>query len=36
MVRVEFVYIASFSNWPNVVVTNIIPQKDKANRLMRE
>ena len=30
MVHVEFVYIATFSNWSNVVVANIIPQMDKA------
>ena len=36
MVHVEFVYIASFSNWLNVLVTNTIPQVDKARRLRRE
>ena len=33
MVHIEFVYIASFSNWSNVLVTNTIPQVDKARRL---
>ena len=32
MVHVEFVYIASFSNWSNVVVTNTILQMDKSLR----
>ena len=36
MVHVEFVYIESFSNWSNVVDTNIIPQMDKARRLRQE
>ena len=36
MIHVEFVYIASFSNWSNVVDTNIIPQMDKARILRRE
>ena len=36
MVHVEFVYIATFSNWSNVVVTNIIPQMDEVRRLRQE
>ena len=36
MVHIEFVYIATFSNWSNVVIANIIPQMDKARRLKRE
>ena len=36
MVHVEFVYIATFSNWSTVVDTNIIPQMGKGNRLRRE
>ena len=29
-------HIASFSNWSSIVVTNDIPQVDKARRLRRE
>ena len=36
MINVEFVNIASFSNWSNVVDTNIIPQMGKARILRRE
>ena len=36
VVHVEFVYIASFSNWSNVVVTNIMRKIYKARRLRRE
>ena len=36
MIHVEFVYIASFSNWSNVIDTNIIPQMDEVRRLRQE